>query len=250
MKELDFFTNWSDAHPTSIELAAKIAELAPGDLNRVFFTSGGCEAVDSALKLVRQYHKLTGNPLQDEDDRRETAYHGTTMGALSHHRHHGRAPAVRAARARRLPRRRTNLYRLPHGFRPRTSPRRSATGSSSRARRPSPPSSSSPCRTPAAASSPPEGYFPRVREICDEFDVLLVSDEVICSWGRLGTWFGCERIGYQPDLITTAKGLTSSYAPMGAVIASDRVAEPFVEGTRCSATASRSAGTRWPPRSR
>ena len=76
---------------------------------------------------------------------------------------------------------------------------------------------------------PPEGYFQKVREICDEYGVLLISDEVICSWGRLGYWFGSERYGYEPDLITTAKGLTSSYAPMGAVIASDRVFAPFNE---------------------
>jgi adenosylmethionine-8-amino-7-oxononanoate aminotransferase len=79
--------------------------------------------------------------------------------------------------------------------------------------------------------TPPDGYWQRVREICDENNVLLISDEVICSWGRLGEWFGSERYGYQPDLITTAKGITSAYAPMGALIASDRVAEPFMEGT-------------------
>jgi adenosylmethionine-8-amino-7-oxononanoate aminotransferase len=79
--------------------------------------------------------------------------------------------------------------------------------------------------------TPPEGYFQRVREICDEYDVLFVSDEVICSWGRLGEWFGAQRYGYQPDIITTAKGLTSAYAPLGAVIASDRLIEPFLEGT-------------------
>jgi adenosylmethionine-8-amino-7-oxononanoate aminotransferase len=78
--------------------------------------------------------------------------------------------------------------------------------------------------------TPPAGYFQRVREICDQYDVLMISDEVICSWGRLGEWFGAQRYGYQPDLITTAKGLTSAYAPMGAVIVSDRVAEPFHEG--------------------
>ncbi len=78
--------------------------------------------------------------------------------------------------------------------------------------------------------TPPEGYWQRVREICDEYDVLLISDEVICSWGRLGHWFGAQRYDYLPDLITTAKGITSAYAPMGAVIASDRVAEPFLQG--------------------
>ncbi|MHB1834593.1 MAG: aminotransferase class III-fold pyridoxal phosphate-dependent enzyme, partial [Solirubrobacteraceae bacterium] len=82
-KDLGFFTNWSYAHPRSIELAARVAELAPGDLNRVFFTSGGSEAVESAIKLARQYHKLTGNPLKTKVIAREIAYHGTSLGALS-----------------------------------------------------------------------------------------------------------------------------------------------------------------------
>jgi adenosylmethionine-8-amino-7-oxononanoate aminotransferase len=77
---------------------------------------------------------------------------------------------------------------------------------------------------------PPEGYWQRVREICDKYNVLLISDEVICAWGRLGEWFGAQRFDYEPDIITTAKGLTSAYAPMGALIASDKVAEPFMEG--------------------
>ena len=91
---------------------------------------------------------------------------------------------------------------------------------------------------------PPEGYFQRVREICDEYDVVMISDEVICAWGRLGEWFGAQRYDYQPDIITTAKGLTSAYAPMGAMIASDRIAEPFLTGKRASSTASPSAGIR------
>jgi len=229
MKELAFFTNWSAAHPKSIELAAKIAELAPGDLNRVFFTSGGSEAVDSALKLVRQYHKLTGNPLKTKTISRETAYHGTTMGALS-------ITGITSARTPfeplvpggcHVPP--TNLYRLPHGF----TPDDLAEAIRDRILFEGPETVAAvflePVQNSGGCFVAPESYFPRVREICDEFDVLLVSDEVICSWGRIGAWFGCQRIGYQPDIITTAKGLTSSYAPMGAVIASDRVAAPFVE---------------------
>jgi adenosylmethionine-8-amino-7-oxononanoate aminotransferase len=77
---------------------------------------------------------------------------------------------------------------------------------------------------------PPPGYFQRVREICDRYNVLLVSDEVICAFGRLGEYFGAERYGYQPDIITVAKGLTSGYVPLGAMIASERLAEPFLEG--------------------
>src|SRR5262249_35255818 len=79
--------------------------------------------------------------------------------------------------------------------------------------------------------TPPEGYFQRVREICDELDVLMISDEVICAWGRLGGWFGAQRYDFGPDVMTTAKGLTGAVAPMGAMIVSERVAEPFMHGT-------------------
>jgi adenosylmethionine-8-amino-7-oxononanoate aminotransferase len=229
MKELAFFTNWSAAHPTSIRLAAKIAALAPGDLNRVFFTSGGSEAVDSALKLSRQFHKLTGNPLKTKTISRETAYHGTTMGALS-------ITGITAARTPfepllpggcHVPP--TNLYRLPLGY----TADDLAESIRERILFEGPETVAAvflePVQNSGGCFVAPESYFPRVREICDEFGVLLVSDEVICSWGRIGEYFGCQRIGYQPDIITTAKGLTSSYAPMGAVIASDRVADAFVE---------------------
>ena len=210
----------------SIELAARIAELAPGDLNRVFFTCGGSEAVESALKLGRQYHKLTGNPGRYKVISRELAYHGTTMGALTAT---GIPPCARpfeplfpgAPRAEHQP--------LPARG-PTTPPRRSASGSSSRARRPCRRVILEPVQNSGGCFVPPEGYFQRVREICDEYGILFISDEVICSWGRLGEWFGAQRFGYEPDLITTAKGLTSSYAPMGAVIASDRVFAPFADG--------------------
>jgi adenosylmethionine-8-amino-7-oxononanoate aminotransferase len=232
MKELAFFTNWSAAHPTSIRLAAKIAALAPGDLNRVFFTSGGSEAVDSALKLSRQYHKLIGNPLKTKTISRQTAYHGTTMGALS----------ITGNTAARTPFEPllpggchvppTNLYRLPHGF----TPDDLAESIRDRILFEGPETVAAvflePVQNSGGCFVAPENYFPRVREICDEFDVLLVSDEVICSWGRIGHYFGVERFGVVPDMITTAKGLTSAYAPMGGVIVSDRIAEPFMHDTQ------------------
>src|SRR5215831_1706512 len=115
-RELGFFTNWSYAHPRAIELAARIAGLAPGDLNRVFFTSGGSESVESALKLVRQYHKLTGRPNKTKVIARDIAYHGTSLGALS-------ATGITSLRqpfepltpgGHHVPN--TNMYRLPHGL--------------------------------------------------------------------------------------------------------------------------------------
>ncbi len=230
-KELGFFTNWSYAHPRAIELAARIASLAPGDLNRVFFTSGGSEAVESALKLARQYHKLTGKPNKYKLIAREVAYHGTTLGCLA-------ATGITSLREPFEP--------LPIGgchvpntntFRLRRHMQTEDLAESIRDRIifEGPDTVSAvilePVQNAGGCFVPPEGYFQRVREICDEFDVLFISDEVICSWGRLGHYFGAERYGYQPDIITTAKGLTSAYAPMGAVIASDRVFEPFSQGT-------------------
>ena len=229
-KELGYFSSWSYAHPPTIELATRIAELAPGDLNRVFFTNSGSEAVEAALKLARQYHKLTGHPNKYKVIAREIAYHGTTLGALS-------ATGVPDYRtpfeplppgASHVPN--TNLYRLPAG----QDPSELAEAIAQRIEFEGPDTVAAvilePVQNAGGCLVPPDGYFERVREICDEYDVLLISDEVICAWGRLGEWFGSQRIGYQPDIITTAKGLTSAYAPMGAVIASDRVAEPFMQG--------------------
>jgi adenosylmethionine-8-amino-7-oxononanoate aminotransferase len=226
-RELGFFTNWSYAHPTSIELAHRIAELAPGDLNRVFFTSGGSEAVESALKLARQYHKVTGHAGRYKAISRKLAYHGTTLGALT---------------VTGIPEARQPFEPLFPGscHVPNTNPYRPEVADPAEAIRDrilfeGPETVSAVILEPVQNSGgcfvPPPGYWARVREICDEFGILLISDEVICSWGRLGDWFGASRLGYEPDLITTAKGLTSAYAPMGAVIASDRVFEPFAHGS-------------------
>jgi adenosylmethionine-8-amino-7-oxononanoate aminotransferase len=229
-KELGFYTNWTFAHPRAIELAARIAELAPGDLNRVFFTSGGSEAVESAIKLCRQYHKLTGSPLKTKIIARDIAYHGVTLGALS-------ATGITSLREPfeplvpggcHVPN--TNTFRMPHGL----SPADLAEEVAKRIEFEGPDTVAAvimePVQNAGGCFVPPEGYWQRVREICDRYNVLLISDEVICAWGRLGEWFGAQRFDYQPDIITTAKGLTSAYAPMGALIASDRVAAPFIEG--------------------
>jgi adenosylmethionine-8-amino-7-oxononanoate aminotransferase len=230
-KELGFFTNWSYAHPRSIELAAKVASLAPGDLNRVFFTNSGSEAVESALKLARQYHKLTGNPNKYKLIAREIAYHGTTMGALA-------ATGVTELKtmfeplppgASHIPN--TNTYRLPDYY----PVSQLAEELAHRIEFEGPDTVSAvimePVQNAGGCFTPPDGYWQRVREICDYYNVVLISDEVICAFGRLGEWFGAQRFDYQPDIITTAKGLTSAYAPMGAVIVSDRIAEPFMSGT-------------------
>lgn len=228
-RELDYFSIWSFAHPRAIELASRIAALAPGDLDRVFFTSGGSEAVEAALKLVRQYHKINGNPNKVKVVARETAYHGTTFGALSV----TGVPALRTAfepltpGALHVPN--TNLYHLPPGV----DPLSLVEAVRERILFEDPETVAAvivePVQNAGGCLVAPPGYFERLREICDEFDVLLISDEVICSWGRLGDWFGCRHFGYRPDVITTAKGITSAYAPMGAMIVSDRIGRAFDE---------------------
>jgi adenosylmethionine-8-amino-7-oxononanoate aminotransferase len=230
-RELDFFTTWSYAHPRAIELAARITSLAPGDLNRVFFTSGGGEAVETAFKLARQYHKLHGKPNKHKIVAREIAYHGTTMGALAA----TGIPGLRHPFEPFMPGGvhvpNTNLYRLAPGMQPSDLAETVAKAIEFQGPDTVAAVIMEPVQNAGGCFVPPEGYFQRIREICDEYDVIFISDEVICSWGRLGEWFGCERYGYQPDIITTAKGITSAYAPMGAAIVSDRIAEPFLSGT-------------------
>jgi adenosylmethionine-8-amino-7-oxononanoate aminotransferase len=229
--ELGYFSNWAFSHPPAAELAARIAGLAPGDLNRVFFTTGGGESIEAAIKLSRQFHKLSGRPLKTKVIAREGAYHGTSFGALSltgitamRQPFEPLLPGVSHVPA-------ANAYRA----RPGSGPLDAAEAIRERILFEGPDTVAAivlePVQNSGGCLPPPPGYFQRVREICDEHDVLLVSDDVICSWGRLGTFFGAERYDYRPDLITTAKGLTSAYAPMGAVIASDAVFAAFAAGS-------------------
>jgi adenosylmethionine-8-amino-7-oxononanoate aminotransferase len=234
--ELAYFPVWSYAHPKAVELADRLAELTPGDLNKIFFTTGGGEAVESAWKLAKQYFKLTGKPTKHKVISRAIAYHGTPHGALSL----TGLPELKAPfeplvpSAFRVPN--TNFYRAPeHGDDIEAFGRWAADRIAEAIEFEGPDTVAAvflePVQNAGGCFPPPPGYFERVREICDEYDVLLVSDEVICAFGRLGGYFGSDVYGYQPDIITCAKGLTSGYAPAGAMIASDRLFEPFARGT-------------------
>jgi adenosylmethionine-8-amino-7-oxononanoate aminotransferase len=268
MRELPFYTNWSYAHPRAIELAEEVASLAPGDLNRVFFCSGGSEAVESAWKLARQYYAARGErslrglvtpgaragaqePEVDHDAlvaaaagarprrykaiARHIAYHGTTLGALSING----IPAIRTpfepllAEVRHVSN--TNRYHRP--------PEETEAEFTEflldeleQAILMMGPETvclvhMEPVQNAGGCFTPPEGYWRGVREICDRYDILLSADEVITAFGRLGHWFGSERYDIRPDIVTSAKGLSSSYAAIGAVIATDRVMEPFLGAT-------------------
>lgn len=224
-EKLEFVTLWSYAHEGAITLSRRIASLAPGDLNRVFFVSGGAEGVESALKLARAYHKKTGNPQKTKFVARELAYHGTTLGALSATGLSGfRAPfePLTPGGVHVPP---TNTYRDPDtDFAGKIEERILFEGPETVAA-----VILEPVQNAGGCFVPPPGYFDEVRRICDHYNILLISDETICAWGRLGSYFGSERLGYTPDIITTAKGITSAYQPLGAMIASDRVAAPFMK---------------------
>jgi adenosylmethionine-8-amino-7-oxononanoate aminotransferase len=234
-QELAFFPLWSYAHPKAIELADRLAGAAPGDLDRVFFTSGGGEAVESAWKLAKQYFKLTGKPTKHKVISRSIAYHGTPHGALSITGLAEYKTPFEPLVPSTLQVPNTNFYRAPEHGDDLTAFGRWAADRIAEAIEFAGPETVAavflePVQNAGGCFPPPPGYFQRVREICDEYDVLLVSDEVICAFGRLGHMFAADRYDYQPDIITCAKGLTSGYAPLGAMITSERLFEPFAHG--------------------
>jgi adenosylmethionine-8-amino-7-oxononanoate aminotransferase len=235
---LAYYPIWAAAHPAAIELAARLAALAPGDLNRVFFTTGGSEAVESAWKLARAYFKAIGQPQRTKVVARNLAYHGTTMGALAI----TGLPGIKEQFAPVMPgtAHAANTNRFRSAFDDATTADdeqfsaacADAIEATIIAEGPDTVAAVflEPLQNTGGSLPPPPGYFQRVRDICDRHGVLLVSDEVICAFGRLGTMFGAERYGYQPDMLTFAKGATSGYSPLGGVLVRDHVAEPFLDG--------------------
>jgi len=257
MRELPFYTNWTYAHPRAIELAAEVASLAPGDLNRVFFVSGGSEAVESAWKLARQYFAVregatqapgvepgemigrqVGGPAPGHKYKaiaRDIAYHGTTFGALSLN---GVEP-LRTPFKPLVPEVRhvsnTNRYHRP----PEETEEEFTAfllDELERTIQEMGPETvclihMEPIQNAGGSFIAPAGYWKGVRELCDRYDILLSADEVITAFGRVGHWFASERYDIRPDIITCAKGLSSSYAAIGAVVATDRVMEPFLDAS-------------------
>lgn len=238
-EELAFFPIWSYAHPSAIELADRIASLAPGDLDHVFFSTGGGEAVETAFKLAKHYFTLRGQPTKHKVISRFVAYHGTPQGALAITGLPGMKSMFEPVTPGgfRVPN--TNWYRAGElGFAGSTEEEFglwAADRIEEMIQFEGPDTVAAvflePVQNSGGCFVPPPGYFQRVREICDRYDVLLVSDEVICAFGRLGEYFGAEHYGYQPDMITFAKAVTSGYSPLGGTIVSDKVYEPFAHGT-------------------
>ena len=222
MKDLGFFPNWSFQHPKSLELAEKLAQIAPGDLDTSFFVSSGSEAVETAIKLARQYHKANGDAERYKVISRKVAYHGTTLGALS---------------ATGLPAFKAPFEPLLQGFAHVANTHQDPEGAADAIEEAidfGPPETVAavilePVQNGGGCLVPPEGYWKQVRKICDRHGVLLISDGVICAFGRLGEWFGVERFGAVPDMTTFAKGVTSGYSPMGGLVAGPRITETMRE---------------------
>jgi adenosylmethionine-8-amino-7-oxononanoate aminotransferase len=235
-QELAYFPIWSYAHPNAIELADKLADLAPGDLNRVFFTTGGGEAVETAFKLAKQYWKIQGRPLKTKVISRSLAYHGTAQGALSITGLPGMKemfePLVPGTF--RVPN--TNFYRAEaHADDYYAFGQWAANRIEEMIQFEGPETIAAvflePVQNSGGSFVPPPGYFQRVREICDQYDVLLVSDETICAFGRVGNFFASTTYDYVPDMLVCAKGMTSAYSPIGACIIREHLYEPFKHGT-------------------
>ncbi|GLW64162.1 aspartate aminotransferase family protein [Actinomadura rubrobrunea] len=230
LSRLPFSTLWNTAHPAAIELAERLAALAPDGINRVFFTSGGSESVESAWKLARMYHVAQGQPQRTKAIARRTAYHGQTMGALAL----TGIPALKepfgapALDVTHVPN--TNRYRTTdadeEAFTSRLLAETEAAVLEAGPERVSL-LIAEPVQNAGGCFTPPAGYWAGLRAMADRYGFLLVADEVITGFGRIGDYFSVSRYGAVPDMITTAKGLTSSYAALGAVLVSDKVAEPF-----------------------
>lgn len=222
------------AHDVAAELAHELARFTPGDLNRAIFVSGGSEANETAIKLARAYQLLRGNPERHLVLSRERSYHGNTLGAL----------ALSGFGARREPYepmllqipkvREINPYRDGDGLSPEEYALVCANDLERAIQEAGPERVSAFIAEPivgaaGAATTPPPGYFERIREICDQYDILFIADEVITGLGRTGLNFGVDHWGVVPDIIVTAKGLAGGYAPLGAVLVSERIDELFRE---------------------
>jgi adenosylmethionine-8-amino-7-oxononanoate aminotransferase len=231
MESLAYSPTWSAAHPAAAEAAAAVAALAPGDLDVVFFVSSGSEAAESALKFVRQYHRSQGHPERTTVIARDMSYHGTTMGALSLTGiERFRAPfAPLLPGIRHVPN--TLGEQVPDGGSAADLPSLRALVATIEQEGPETVAAvfAEPVQNSRGCLVPPTGYWQELRAICDRYDILLVADEVICGFGRLGEWFGSSRYDVVPDLITFAKGATSGYAPIGGVVIRTGLVEQLMD---------------------
>ncbi|GAA3478458.1 aminotransferase family protein [Streptomyces sp. NPDC002596] len=232
MKQLEYFTSfWEFSNDRAIELAARLASLAPEGLNHVYFTSGGSEGNEAAIKMARYYHHRRGESSRTWILARDKAYHGIGYGGGSATGfpvyHEGFAPMMPHVSHLTPPwPYRTELYggEDPTDFLIRELEARIAEiGPGNIAAM-----IGEPIMGVGGMLVPPADYWPRVRDVLDRHGILLIFDEVVTAYGRVGEWFAAQHFGVVPDIITTAKGITSGYTPLGALLVADHVAEALL----------------------
>ena len=228
MAELSYYnTFFKTTHPPAVTLANKLAELAPGDLNHVFFCSSGSEANDTVLRIVRTYWAALGKPTKKTVISRHNAYHGSTYAGASL----GGMTPMHAQGGMPIP----DIHHIAQpywfGLGGDRSPEEFGLWAARELERAIDEIGADnvaafigePVQGAGGVIIPPDTYWPEIQRICRERDILLIADEVICGFGRLGTWFGQERYGIEPDLAPIAKGVSSGYLPVGGVLVSDKV---------------------------
>jgi adenosylmethionine-8-amino-7-oxononanoate aminotransferase len=229
MQELSFAASWPSAHRPGIELAERLAQIAPPGVTRTFFTSGGSGSVESAWKIARQYHVLRGEPQRTKAIARRTAYHGLTLAALALTgdpvlKNVYGPPSIEVLHVSN-----TNRFRQPDGGDEAAFCARLLAEIEEAIEREGGDTIAAifaePIQNRGGCFTPPAGYWAGLGELADRHGILLVADEVISAFGRLGEWFGVFRYGGAPDIITCAKGLTSAHLPMGAVLVAEHIAE-------------------------
>ena len=239
MLNLTYMPLGTTTEPT-IRLAEKISQIAPGDMTRSFFTSGGSEAVETALKLSRAYFKRVGEPNRTKFISRKGSYHGATMGALALGGSHlypkldyePLMPGVFHV-PQPLP------YRCEFGGEtPEECAELCVNAVEEMIKFQDPETIAAvfaePISSPMGCAVPGDNYWPRLREICDRYGVLLIADEVITGFGRTGKMFATEHWGVVPDMMTVAKGITSGYIPMGGCITRGEISDAFIGSQKAS----------------
>ena len=232
MQELPYYNSFfKTATAPSIELAQQLAEIAPNDLNHAFFSSSGSEANDTVVRMVRRYWDLKGQPTKKTFISREYAYHGSTMtgvslgGMTAMHAQGGMMPGFDHV----MP---PYWYKYGGDMTPEEFGIFTANKIEEKINEIGPENIAAfigePIQGAGGVIIPPESYWPRVQEICNQYDILLVVDEVICGFGRTGQWFGSNTYNIKPDIITMAKGISSGYIPLSGIMVGNRVTETLV----------------------
>ncbi|SEQ07452.1 putrescine aminotransferase [Amphritea atlantica] len=234
MKQLAYYnTFFQTTHAPVAELAKEIASVTPGDLNHIFFANSGSEAIDTIIRMVRQYWSIKGKPYRNIIIARENAYHGSTIGGTSlggmsgmHKQGGPLVPNIERIRQPYWYGEAGDMTEEEFGI-------ACAKALEDKILEVGPDNVAAfvgePIQGAGGVIVPPANYWTEIQKVCDKYDILLAADEVICGFGRTGSWFGCETLGFKPDIMSMAKGLSSGYLPIAAVAVGDRIANAFIE---------------------